>query len=49
MKLVNEKVSEVTPEMRKSLKNQGAFNIIKQKLKNKIIPEFKDKLDNFRD
>lgn len=31
------------------MKNPKSFNIMRQKLKNKILPEYKDKLDNFKD
>lgn len=31
------------------MKNPKSFNIMRQKLKNKIIPEYKDKLDSFKD
>lgn len=31
------------------MKNPKSFNIMRQKLKNKIIPEYKEKLDSFKE
>lgn len=42
-------MTKVSPEAKKNMKNPKSFNIMRQKLKNKIVPEYKDKLDTFKD
>ena len=49
IKFCNEEVMKVDPETKKKMKNPKSFNIMKQKLKNKIIPEFKKILEDFVD
>ena len=39
----------ITTEEKKKLKNAKSFNILKQKLKNEIMPEYEEELKNFKD
>ena len=49
LKFVNEEVMKIDPETKKKMKNPKSFNIMKQKLKNKIMPEYKKVLEDFVD
>ena len=42
---VNEDVNGVTAEEKKKMKNPKSFNTMQQKLKNKIIPNYKKHLE----
>ena len=42
---VNEDVNGVSAEEKKKMKNPKSFNTMKQKLKNKIIPDYKKHLE----
>lgn len=49
---VNGAINETDPSKKQKIKNSKtakSFTIMKQKLKNKILPEYKDKLTNFKD
>lgn len=45
----NEEIMKVDPETKKKMKNPKSFNIMKQKLKNKIMPEYEVFLKDFVD
>lgn len=49
IKFANEEVMKVDPETKKKMKNPKGFNIMKQKLKNKIMPEYEKALEDFKD
>lgn len=49
IKLVHEEVMKVDPETKKKMKNPKSFNIMKQKLKTKIMEQFKKPLEDFKD